>query len=306
VPPALGVVALLPQAAWIVAGLGRSDFATGTSWILAPAPSDAWLVLTTVFGTGGLTPRADGFAWTSPAGVAAVLVVLVGAAVLARRGRREVADAGASSSGDAGEPADLRLGLVLLGVAAATLVAAYAVSQIVHLWTLRNLIVVVPPLTWGVVWVAAALPATRAGRRAVTVTLLVATLVSLAGIARDLGRPYKTDWRGLVLYLEQVRAQDPAVTFSVFGDAPSAFLPAADQGPSDPAARGIDAHLDRHPRDVETIAGLRRLPGHQVVYFSGGVGRPDLPQVRDRIERQLNDPACRPVPIYGLIVVSCP
>jgi hypothetical protein len=103
-----------------------------------------------------------------------------------------------------------------------------------------------------------------------------------------------------------VRAEDPSATFSVFGTEPADIFVAGDQERSDPGRHQLDARLDRHPRDVQAVAGLRRIPGPQVVYFYGGVGRPDLPKVRERILRRLHDPTCRPVPIYGLVVVSCP
>ena len=301
---ALGALALLPQAAWLVVGVDHSGFAAGTSWISAPTPAQAWVLLTTVFGAGGLVPRADGFAWTSPLGVVVVLVLLAGGAVLARSGRRAGSIADEPTESDDG--LDLRLGAVLLGIAGATLAGTYVVSQFVHVWTLRNMIVVVPALTWGAVWVAAALPASGRGRRTVAVAVLVATLLSLGAVANDLRRPYKTDWRALVSYLERVRAEQPSATFSVFGAEPADVFAAADQDRSDPARHELDARLDQHPRDVEDVAGLRRIPGPQVVYFYGGVGRPELPAVEEQILRRLHDPTCRPVPIYGLIVVSCP
>jgi hypothetical protein len=168
------------------------------------------------------------------------------------------------------------------------------------------MIVVVPALSWGLVWVAAALPASGRRRRTVAAAVLVAILLSLAAVAQNLRLPYKTDWRTLIHYLERVHAEDPAITLSIFGADPNDSLVAADQDPSAPARQRLSDRLDRHPRDVEAVAELRRIPGRQVVYFSGGVGRPQLPAVQRRILQRLNDPTCRPVPIYGLIVVSCP
>ncbi|HYJ76350.1 MAG TPA: hypothetical protein VEV65_12165, partial [Kineosporiaceae bacterium] len=298
-----GLVALLPQLAWIALGSLRSGFAQGTTWIVAPTPASVWELLTTSFGAGGLTPHSDGFPFTSPAGVAVVLVVLTAAVVLRARGRRPPSpddpETGAAQT-------DLRSGLLLLAIAAATILLTYLVSQWVHLWTLRNMIVVLPPLTWGVAWVAAALPRTPAGRRGVAATLLVAMLVSLGPVARDLQQPYKNDWRSLIRYLEQVRNEDPEATFSVFGSDPAGAIVAADGDTSAAARQRLDARMDWHPRDVASIADLRRIPGRQVVYYHGGVGRPRLPEVERAILEQLDDPRCRPVPIYGFVVVSCP
>ena len=42
----------------------------------APGAQDVWDLVTTAFGSGGMSPHRDGFAWSSPLGVlgAAVLV----------------------------------------------------------------------------------------------------------------------------------------------------------------------------------------------------------------------------------------
>ncbi len=324
---ALGAVALLPQLAWIVTGLGRSGFAGGTAWIRAPRLDDVWLLLTTTFGVGGLTPRADGFAWTSPLGVVAVVGVLGAAGVAAVApalrqrgpGRVTAGRAGAQaalrqrgpgrvSAARAGAEAgrDLRLGLFLLGVAGATLLGTFVLSQLVHVWTLRNMIVVVPALTWGAAWVAAALPRTPRGRRVVAAVLLVAASLSLIPIAGDLQRPYKTDFRALTLYLERERAAHPGTTLTVFGGDLSRLPLTADQSLDSPAA----AALLRGPVNSDVydpaLDQLHRLHGRQIVVYYGGVGRPVLPGVEHEILRRLSDPACAPVPVYGLVVVSCP
>src|SRR3954466_3810297 len=42
----LGALALAPQLAWILVGIGRRGFATGTTWIPVPGPGDVWVLLT--------------------------------------------------------------------------------------------------------------------------------------------------------------------------------------------------------------------------------------------------------------------
>jgi len=316
----LGALALAPQLAWVAAGTGRSGFAAGTTWIPAPGGGDVWVLLTTVFSAGGLQPRADGFAWTSAAGVAVVVVLLLVAGALRLRGRGRAGEADQSSfaatharadgPGGLGAEAvvrDLRLGLTLLAVAAATLVGVFLLSQVVHIWTLRNMIVTVPALTWGLAWVVTALPAREGQRRALAVVVLVATLVSLGAVANDLRHPYKTDWRGLLRYLAQERAAEPAATFSFFGGSALGQVAAADQGPvPDAALKRIERRMERYPRTAAAISRLRRTGGPHVVVYYPGVGHPQSDDIADAIRRRLADPSCRRVPIYGLVVFSCP
>ncbi len=321
----LGALALVPQLTWILTGIGRPGFASGTSWIIAPVARDVGVLLTTVFAVTGLRPLSDGFAWTSWAGVAFVVLLLLVAGALRLRGRVGAGEPAQDARGDeAGEPAqdargdeagagsaapvsDLWLGLVLVGVAAGTAIGVFVVSQVVHIWTLRNMIVVLPALTWGTVWVATALPRRERERQVLAVVVLVAMLVSLGTVASDLRHPYKTDWRGVIRYLAQERAKHPSTTFSFFGSDPVGLGVAADRGSvPDAYLRRINSRVDKHPRTVEAIEGLRRVRGRQVVLFYDSVGRPEADDIYRAIRARLADPSCRRVPIYGLVVVSCP
>jgi hypothetical protein len=292
----IATLAVVPQCAWILVGVGRHGFAAGTTWIPAPGVPDVRAVLTSTFSAGGLTPRPDGFAWVSAAGVAVAVLLLL------------IACASALPWWGGGSSApDRAMGALLLGTAAVTLGGVYVVSQFVHVWTLRNMIVLVPALTWGVAWLIVGLPRHRLARQILAVAVLLATLAALLPMAHDLGRPYKTDFRGLVLYLARERAAEPSATFSFFGGGPRTMFIAADRSADpDPYLDRIYDRVDIHPPGPLAIAGLRRIPGPQVVVYYAGIGHPRPIGVEHVILRLLADPSCRSVPIYGLVVVRCP
>src|SRR3982750_4235586 len=56
----------VPLALWVELGERRAGFAAGTTWIRAPGVQDVWDLVTTAFGSGGMSPHRDGFAWSSP------------------------------------------------------------------------------------------------------------------------------------------------------------------------------------------------------------------------------------------------
>jgi hypothetical protein len=198
------------------------------------------------------------------------------------------------------------MGACLLGVAGCALVGTFVVSQVVHLWTLRNMIIIVPALTWGVAWLVVGLPRAELARKLLAVAVLAASLASFVPLARDLARPYKTDWRGLVLYLAGERAAQPSATFSFFGGGPQRQFVAADrEGGSDPYLERIYDRVDSHPRTASAVSALRRIPGPQVVVYYAGVARPDPVTTERAILRRLNDASCAAVPVYGFAVVKC-
>ena len=289
----LAVAAVLPQLAWIISGLGRPRFAAGTSWIEAPGAHDAWTLLTTVFSSGELVPLRDGFAWTSATGVAVAAVLLV-LALFAGRGVSP-----ADWDGDAGA------GLTLFLLAAAILVTVLVASHWIHIWTLRNMIVLTPALTWGVAWMIVGSPRQESVRQIMGVAILVALLVSMAPLAASLRQPYKTDWRGLLLYLERERALHPSATFSFFGGGPKGAFLAADRGRSPASLQHIYDHVDLNPFSPEGVGQLRRIPGPQVVVYYASIAHPRPPEIEQAIQGRLRDPGCRPVPVYGFIVVEC-
>ena len=308
----LGAVAFVPQLTWILTGMGRPGFASGTTWIKAPRGSEVWVLLTTVFSAGGLEPRSDGFAWTSSVGVALVVVL-----VLSRRHPPAATPRVRAATEDPLHGRTLRFGCrvrcerPVAGAGAGRRrrgagVGVFVVSQVVHIWTLRNMIVVLPALTWGTVWVATALPRRERERQVLAVVVLVAMLVALGTVASDLRHPYKTDWRGVIRYLAQERAKHPSTTFSFFGSDPVGPDVAADRGPvPDAYLRRINSRVDKYPSTVEAIEVCDGYAaGRWCCSTTASAAR--RRRLYRAIRARLADPSCRRVPIYGLVVVSCP
>ncbi len=304
---AVGVVvpALAPQVAWLVLhGSNQPGFAGGTRWIAAPGPQDVGDLVTSVFASGELTTTIGGYVWASGAGAAVMAALLVAAALL--RGLPAApmpAERGLIPAG--GARRDAVLALVLLLLAALTTALAYVIAQDVHIWTLRNMIVVAPALSWAVAWLVCALPRPPWAKDAAAVAVLAAAAAGLGPISADLDRPYKSDLRSAILYLARMRAEHPDATFSFFGPGPVNSLVAADRDPADPGLQQIFATVDPHPWPESAIGRLHRLPGPQAVFFyTGPTGARD-DEVAARILTQLNDPSCVRVPLRAVILVSC-
>jgi uncharacterized membrane protein len=304
----LAGVALLPQLGWLGIGtMMTRGFAAFTGWIAAPGALDVRIVLTSVISAGGLVIRDDGFGWGSWAGL--VVVAMVALVALALRlwddGRTQGVEVEASVS--SAPSRDGELAVLELTIAVVTLAATFVVAQVVHIWTLRNMIVVVPTLAWGVAWALLALPRAERSRRAVAVMLLLAMLGSLGPVARDLSRPYKTDWRSAVRYLAAMRAQQPRATFTLlFDEPPSSTLVTADRDLADPYLQHVYDRIQLGTRSPFAVSHVQRMPGPQaVLYYSDVAGRDD-PGVSRRIMSRLADPTCHEVSVHGLVLVSCP
>ncbi len=281
------------QAGWLLAGLARPGFASGTSWIRAPRGHDVWDLLTTTFSSGGLTAHADGFAWTSPAGVLIVAAMCAGAALAGRRSARQPGDAGTAEG---------RAAAVLLAVAALMIASVFGVSQWTHLWTLRNMAVVAPALSWGVICLVSAVAGTQTGRRWVATAMIALLGIGLVPTAIGVVHPYKTDFRGLFEYLATVRRSHPdASLFFVGPGPPLGWAPVND--PPGPGREAPGRDLD--PRPVGSQRSVVRTPGTEVVVlYRGSADRHPRPAVTQLIA-QLGASSCRSIPIYGLGVVRC-
>jgi hypothetical protein len=190
-------------------------------------------------------------------------------------------------------------------VAVLAVTVTYVIAQDVHIWTLRNMIVVVPALSWSVAWMVCALPRPGWAKDAAAVAVLAAAAAALVPVAGDLGHPYKTDLRSAILYLARMRSEHPSATFSFFGPGPVNSLVAADRDPADPELQAIFARVDPHPRPDWAINRLHRLPGPQAVLFYTGVTGKRDDEVAARIVTQLDDPSCGRVPLHGIVLVAC-
>ena len=288
----------LPLVAWTVHGEGQPEFAEGTKWIVAPRAKDVWDLVTTAFGSGGMSPHRDGFAWTSPVGVLAAAVLVAAAAVYRRRRPQGGRD-------DDRVPADVATAAkILLALTLVVIAGAFAVSQHWHLWTLRTMLVVVPALTWGVICLAAAASGSATGSRW-TATAAIALLgAGLLPTAVGIARPYKTDYRGLLEYLVTVERQQPRTTIVVFGyGMAQRWWVATDRPFHDPGRTAVTGALWAYPGIDFTVDPLRRHPLIVVLYHN--VADPRLDGwVSDTIQ-QVGPAGCTSVPVYGFGVVRC-
>jgi hypothetical protein len=298
------------QVAWLIAGLGRPGFASGTAWIGTPGLGSVRDLVTTTFASGGLSAHRDGFAWTSPAGVFLVLTGCAAAAVsgwVARRANTadpaDPADpAGPASAGDGPGDVEAVAAVLLLGITALVGVGVFVIARWQHVWTLRNLSVVAPALMWGAICLAAALAGTGRARRVVAGTALVLLAAGLVPIGVGLARPYKTDFRGLFAYLSTVRAEHPDAALVFVGNGPPLGW-----GPVDAPLRAAPraAGTDVDPVAVRSAAAVHRTAGTEVVVIYRGVADPDPGVAARRLAARLDPVACRPVDLPGLGLVRC-
>jgi hypothetical protein len=286
------------QGAWLLLGLRRPGFASGTSWIHAPQSQDVWDLVTTTFSSGGISAHKDGFAWTSPIGVVLVAGLCVAAALSGYLGRRRPAAA----------TAEVRAATILLTLATIVTVAVFGISQWKHLWTLRNMVIVSPALLWGAICLAAAAARTAAGRRQVAAVVVALLGVSLAATTIGAAAPYKTDFRGLFEYLIAERARQPDSTY-VFFTTPSGPSPpgewqtASDRPPDDPAWRTLYRRITLYPEPSQNVA--IRISDAKVVTFYHGMANPHFDAEVAVMIARLGPRTCRRIPIYGLGVVQC-
>lgn len=304
-----GALGCAPQAAWVLAGLRRPGFPARTSWISAPGPQDVRDLVTTTFASGGLTPHKDGFAWTSPIGVCVAVGVCAAAAVtriVRRRSARAAAHVARAGT------AELPAALVLLALVVVVTATTFAVSSSsapldvpsLHVWTLRNLLVVAPAATWGVICLAAAAAGSPTGRRSVATAAVALLGVALVPITAGAALPYKPDFRALEAYLLAVQRERPGLTVLAFSASPPAAWHAAGDLPlDDPAWQSLDARTQVRP--VAAAGSVRRGPGTQVVVLFRGVddARPDAATAQ--LVTRLGPAGCRRIPVHGLGVVRC-
>jgi hypothetical protein len=288
----------IPLAAWVGRGVHEPGFAAGTRWIRAPGGQDVWDLITTTFGSGGMSPHGDGFAWTSPLGVLGAAVLFAAAAVYRRRtppGRPD----GDAVPGDVATAAGILLALTVVVAA-----GVFAVSQVWHLWTLRNMLVIVPALTWGVICLAAAASGSAAGSRWTATAAIVLLGAGLLPTAAGIARPYKTDFRGLLDYLVTVQRQEPRTTVVVLGyGMVQRWWPAADRPADDPGRAAVTGWLWAYPTTSLDVDPAGRRPIVVVLYHGVAYPRPDS-WVSATVQ-QLGPADCRSVPVYGFGVVRC-
>lgn len=306
-------VAVAPQVLWLAAAVGRPGFPQSTGWIPAPDAEAVALLATTLLSAGGLSARNDGFAWTASWGV--LTVALVALLAVGLRRRTTARPAGATDPPDvidASDTGDAAASVLLLRVAGLLVVGVFLVSQVVHVWTLRNLLVVQPALGWGLAAGLLALPRRARDRWLVAAVLLVACAASLAATVAGLREPYKGRTGAVAEYvLVNLRARPD--TRLVIGDVvpPSSWFLSTDRSPDDPAVTAALARAVRIPRTVADLERVTRSPDPMIVVYVPGVAARDRVSGKgvDTLARELvarlGDPACRQVPFAGVVVVDC-
>ncbi len=287
------VIAVLPLLGWVSLGLMTPDFAAGAArWITAPTLGSLRDLATTVFASGDLAMLDEGFAWRAPWLAVLALVLLAGAvaAGLGARGRGPLTPEGRAAA--------------LLGAVTGLLVAGvWLGSQVVHLWTLRNMIVAAPAATWLVACaVAGLIPHARAAAAALAL-LALCSLAALVPVQRGLAEPYKTGFGTVMEYLAQVRTQEPSAHFVLSTLNPDAWMLSADlpQSPSYLDWLLGDAQLVEKG-DFSTVLKSRSGTTVYVWYRStdpvGADGRAAA------MLRRLGA-GCERIPMQGIAVVRC-
>ena len=297
---ALALIAALPEALWMLHGRTTPGFAGVTSWITAPGPAQVADLMTSTFAAGTLRADADGFPWVSPWGVAVVVLLLASAFVAGRRLR--ATDPTEESAAEV--PADARAAAVLLLLAGGVIVSSLMVSQAVHLWTLRNMIVVVPALSWGLLLLVLSLAGPARQWLSGAILLCLAASLVLTGVG--LQGTYKNDYRGALEYLAQARAESPDLTIVLAGDAiPRRWYLSTDE----PVPAGLPQQVFSSavflPRR-SFLSKVRPLPG-PVVYVMALplTARDDDPSAALLLERVGGPDACSLVPLHGVAIVRC-
>jgi hypothetical protein len=308
------------QAAWILAGLSRPGFAGGTSWIQAPDRWDVWTLVTTTFSAGDLRPQKDGFAWASPVGTIVIVALGLVAAGHGYRTRERSVEAPPAAAFETAPAAvfetrpasvEARAAVILLALASIVIGLVFVISQWAHLWTLRNMVIVTPALTWGMICLVVAAAGTDTARRQVATVVVALLGIGLIPIAGGLAQPYKTDFRGLLDYLISVRAEQPGAEFVFLGgNPPTRWTLAGNRAADDPAwptlyrdaAHYRRATAYRRPAPGDPAGG--QAPVTTIITYYHGVASPRLDERAAALVARLG-PGCRRVPIYGVIVVRC-
>lgn len=290
---ALGV-ASLPQTIWILHGLFFvPGFAEGAKFT-SPGWREIGVWLTSTFAADGLTAQSGGFEWSSPAlllGVVALL--LVGAA-------QRLSSRGLPPS----SPSDRTLqtaAATMLATALLMAVGVFLTSQVVPLWTTRNMLAASPALAWGLMLAALWLPVDRRTRSWVALLLAVALMTTLAGVREEVRRPYKTDFLGVALKVMEERRRDPSIRL-IGNIGPSWLVGAPASVLADPDAEILltpTATVGRH----RFPAGATARPGKTIYVFYLSISAPI--GTADQYVINLAGPNCKAVPATGLVYVRC-
>lgn len=304
-------LSLAPQLLWIGKGLLTvRGFAGGTSWIVAPTPSDILDAVSSSLAIGELQMQPDGFVFKS-AGLVAVLALVAAVAAVGHRlpardraGEIEPRDRDRDATGRAA---------ALMGLVAGLLVGTtYVASQVVHVWTPRNLIVIQPALCWATVLLLLWLPRRTAYRRFVAVLTFASLAAGLAGVANQVRHMYKPDLRGVVREIAAVRSADPTAYVAIAPDL------AEDRAGLSRMAISADVSAQELRRrlagavftdSVDYLSLVDVRPGTSLyVYAEGNLPIPEREAealTTETIAKAGGGRYCRRAPVFGIVVVRC-
>ena len=303
-------IALTPQLLWLGKGLlSVPGFAGGTSWIAAPVPSDVLDVLSSSFAIGGLQMRDDGFVFTS----AALLVVLGVVAAFALASNRMAPSLATAPELDPEDRATTGRGAAQMGLVAVLLVSGtYVTSQIVHIWTPRNLIAIQPAICWATVLLLVWLPRRVGHRRVVGALVFAALAAGLAGVGMQVSRTYKPDLRAVVRSIAAARSADSAAHVLV---APDLEHDRAALSGMAVSANVSEVELARRLKGVvyaDPVSYLSQVsvrPGTSLfVYAKGNLPIPEADGrvvAAETIARAGGVTYCEREPVFGIVVVRC-
>lgn len=294
----LTALGLMPQVLWLAYGLTVPGFAGGASWITAPTIQDLWIASTSLFAFGGLQITPGGFIWTSSLEIGMLAGIIVATLI----GPRAIRDTRHYQSGGWVKdwyPASLLGPLALLVVAGSWLAA-----QVMHVWTIRNLIAVLPAASWFVAAILCALGRQVGVWSRVALSYLLVLALTLTSVTAELSRTYKTDYSAAVQYLTQTRSETPSALF--VGNFNANWLLAAGL----PNDKDFQDWLWSPSINAENIASpeVRPRPGTTVYAFSVfdvGDSEAKLKQSEDVVRRAGGWDSCTVAPILGLILVQC-
>ncbi len=286
------LAALVPQALWCVPGVLFTDgFAEGAKF---PAPDLHALtdLLMAVLGGGHPTQVAGGFRFPQPWLLVPVLVL----AVLALAAhRRPGARTGAIDA--------FALHRRVLGVTVLLLVfGTWTVSQAVHLWTLRNLIVVLPATVWWFgLWIrSTTLDATVRDR--LTAALLGALTLSLTMTGLGLWRPYKTDFTRAIQWYVSIKQERPELL--LVGNVNPSWALGTDIQSDPDAFHQLTAPSRIVDRDTFPLDAIpRQLPTVYLYYLTIGQSSAEKDQIV--VDQARGDGQCTVEPLEQIVAVFC-
>lgn len=291
----LGAVIAGPQLAWLAHGLTVDGFAAGAQFV-RPSTADLLALAMSSFGVGRPTLQSTGMNFTSPIGLA--LAVLVLALAVGSRDRAPLRPpTPAQRQGRAAA-------LGLLAVALIAVVLTWTVSQWVHLWTLRNMLVVEPALRTALV-LTVAFGSSRAQLRRRLATLLVGLqCVALVSVAVGNLMPWKPDTRAAVDYLIALRRDEPQV--KVWGNSSASWaLGTRADRPSPVVVKALtpDVVIDRltYPYGARKISEVSQDTVFIMYYHVSA----DTTEQMQLVLVRLGGGRCVPLGIHGLIAVRC-